>query len=101
MFSKTASFILYKHIITTRGDVSGSYHKFFITCFEEKKHSLFLGGMGGWGVVHNCTIFLCSLDVRNIVQGGDPLYGSISAGREKWPFNVIFFLKVEPPCDQT
>ena len=23
---------------------------------------------------HNCTIFLCSLDVRNIVQGGDPLY---------------------------
>ena len=25
-------------------------------------------------VVHNCTIFLCSLDVRNIVQGGDPLY---------------------------
>ena len=28
-------------------------------------------------------------------------YGSVSAGREKWPFNVIFFLKVEPPCDQT
>ena len=28
-------------------------------------------------------------------------YGSISAGREKWPFNVLFFLKVEPPCDQT
>ena len=29
----------------------------------------------GWHwVVHNCTIFLCSLDVRNIVQGGDPLY---------------------------
>ena len=25
-------------------------------------------------IVHNCTIFLCSLDVRNIVQGGDPLY---------------------------
>ena len=25
-------------------------------------------------VVHNCTIFLCSLDVRNKVQGGDPLY---------------------------
>ena len=25
-------------------------------------------------LVHNCTIFLCSLDVRNIVQGGDPLY---------------------------
>ena len=25
-------------------------------------------------VVHKCTIFLCSLDVRDIVQGGDPLY---------------------------
>ena len=25
-------------------------------------------------LVHNCTIFLCSLDVRNIVQGGNPLY---------------------------
>ena len=29
---------------------------------------------GDDNVVHNCTIFLCSLDVRNIVQGGDPLY---------------------------
>ena len=29
------------------------------------------------------------------------LYGSVSAGREKRPFNVLFFLKVEPPCDQT
>ena len=28
------------------------------------------------GVVHNCTIFLWSLDVRNIVQGGDPLYAA-------------------------
>ena len=29
-------------------------------------------------------------------------YGSVSAGREKWPFNVLFsFFKVEPPCDQT
>ena len=28
-------------------------------------------------------------------------YGSVYAGREKWPFNVISFLKVEPPCDQT
>ena len=23
-------------------------------------------------------------------------YGSVSAGREKWPFRVTFFLKVEP-----
>ena len=30
--------------------------------------------LGGTILVHNCTIFLCSLDVRNIVQGGDPLY---------------------------
>ena len=29
-------------------------------------------------VVHNCTIFLCSLDVRNIVQGGDPLYAAVN-----------------------
>ena len=29
------------------------------------------------------------------------IYGSVSAGREKWPLNVLFFLKVEPPCDQT
>ena len=28
----------------------------------------------GYHIEHNCTIFLCSLDVRNIVQGGDPLY---------------------------
>ena len=28
------------------------------------------------------------------------IYGSVSAAREKWPFNVLFFLKVEPPCDQ-
>ena len=28
-------------------------------------------------------------------------YGSVCAGREKWLFNVIFFLKVEPSCDQT
>ena len=28
-------------------------------------------------------------------------YGSVSAGREKWPFRVIFFQKVEPSCDQT
>ena len=29
---------------------------------------------GTTDLVHNCTIFLCSLDVRNIVRGGDPLY---------------------------
>ena len=29
------------------------------------------------------------------------IYGSVSAGREKCPFYVIFFLKVERSCDQT
>ena len=28
-------------------------------------------------------------------------YGSVSAGRGKCLFNVLFFLKVKPPCDQT
>ena len=41
------------------------------------------------GVVHNCTIFLCSLDVRNIVQGGDPLYAAVNykhgCGGFIWP----------------
>ena len=37
----------------------------------------------------------------NYSGGGRHAYGSVSAGREKWPFNVLFFLKVEPPCDQT
>ena len=27
-------------------------------------------GNGGIKVVHNCTIFLCSLDVRNIIDEG-------------------------------
>ena len=29
-------------------------------------------------IVHNCIIFFCSLDVRNIVQGGDPLYAVVN-----------------------
>ena len=28
-------------------------------------------------------------------------YGSVSAGREFWPFRVIFFQKVERSCGQT
>ena len=35
------------------------------------------------------------------VSDWQSIYGSVSAGREKRPFNVLFFLKVEPPCDQT
>ena len=30
-----------------------------------------------------------------------PPYMSVSAGRGKCLFNVLFFLKVKPPCDQT
>ena len=29
------------------------------------------------------------------------IYGSVSAGREFWPFRVIFFQKVERSCGQT
>ena len=38
---------------------------------------------------------------KNIKRLDVYTYGSVSAGREKWPFNVLFFLKVEPPYDQT
>ena len=42
------------------------------TCFLEK---FFVSKIKGRApLVHNCTIFLWSLDIRNIVQGGDPLY---------------------------
>ena len=49
------------------------------------------------GVVHNCTIFLWSLDVRNIVQGGGPLYAAVNhkqgCGGCIWPKWVRFFEK--------
>ena len=38
---------------------------------------------------------------ENLLNVKVRIYGSVSAGREKWPFNVLFFLKVEPLCDQT
>ena len=48
-------------------------------------------------LVHNCTIFLCSLDVRNIVQAGDPLYAGFlstqGSGGYTWPKWVQFFCK--------
>ena len=34
--------------------------------------------------------------LRNVT---DMAYGSVSAGREFWPFRVIFFQKVKPFCD--
>ena len=49
------------------------------------------------GVVHNCTIFLLPLDVRNIVQGGDPLYAAVNykqgCGGCIWPKWVRFLAK--------
>ena len=48
-------------------------------------------------IVHNCIIFFCSLDVRNIVQGGDPLYAAVNhkqgCGGYTWPKWVRFFAK--------
>ena len=44
-------------------------------------------------------------DDHGDLQGSEVLYayayGSVSAGRGKWLFHVLFFLKVEAPCDQT
>ena len=31
------------------------------------------------------------LESRRFVMVRDSAYGSVSAGREKWPFNVLFF----------
>ena len=34
------------------------------------------------------------LNILNLVSSiWNHIYGSVSAGREKWPFNVLFFLK--------
>ena len=41
------------------------------THFVKKKKGV------GAVLAHNCTIFLCSLNVGNIVQGGIPLYASV------------------------
>ena len=52
------------------------------------------------GLVHKSTIFLCSLDVRNIVQGGDPLYAGVNhkegCGGHNLPKWVRLFAK--NPC---
>ena len=48
-------------------------------------------------IVHYCIIFFCSLDVRNIVQGGDPLYAVVNhkegCGGHNLPKWVRFFLQ--------
>ena len=55
-------------------------------------------------IEHSClALFNCRQSDRAqvVTRRSTSSYGSVSAGREKWPFNVLFFLKVEPPCDQT
>ena len=49
--------------------------------------------------IYNQNVF-CSLHIVWVLYY-IYTYGSVSAGQEKWPFNVLFFFKVEPPCDQT
>ena len=68
------------------------------TCFLEK---FFVSKIKGRApLVHNCTIFLWSLDVRNIVQGGDPLYAGVNhkegCGGHNLPKWVRFFLQKTP-----
>ena len=38
----------------------------------------------------DCGLYTTLHDVLNWVEMENP-YGSVSAGREKWPFNVLFF----------
>ena len=45
---------------------------------------------------------LCNVQENEIsVSSKKIIYGSVSAGREFWPFRVIFFQKVECSCGQT
>ena len=46
-------------------------------------------------------IYFGHFGLHRIFRAFKPSYGSVSAGREKCPFNIIFFLKVERSCDQT
>ena len=58
-------------------------------------------GVWGWqlqGLRLDRTGYLWLL---NLVVNHKPTYGSVSAGRGKWPFRVTFFLKVERSCGQT
>ena len=43
---------------------------------QNKRSDLYIYNADVW-VVHNCTIFLCSLDLGNIVPRGDPLNVSV------------------------
>ena len=50
---------------------------------------------------NSCVLYCAAVSEKYEDQSQRNPYGSVSAGREKWPFNVLFFLKVEPQCDQT
>ena len=56
----------------------------FVTDDDRKKPFLVQGATGTY-----CIMYVYTYNV------------SVSAGREFWPFRVIFFQKVEPSCDQT
>ena len=50
-----------------------------------------------WGNYFELYIFI----MDKVCQLLGNTYGSVSAGREKCPFNIIFFLKVERSCGQS
>ena len=53
-----------------------------------------------WGNQSVESGYVIRIDIKSLCHHRS--YGSVSAGREKWLFNVLFFfLKAEPPCDQT
>ena len=43
------------------------------------------------GPVASLCLWLCLLFSAVLIY--ENIYGSVSAGREKWPFNVLFFFK--------
>ena len=55
-----------------------------------------------WFVNWNIFAIFCQMTIWDLLTRKlRGVYGSVSAGRGKCLFNVLFFLKVKPPCDQT
>ena len=67
-----------------KAEISPNPHSLSALCNKKRAESSQNPPLDGWWVVGwvvwlvHCTIFLCSLDVGNIVQGGDPLYASVN-----------------------
>ena len=77
-----------------------------------RKHGATHCSHGDHNLFWTCDLLLSSMRRQYLTEGhivcnkktktkATHTYGSVSAGREKWPFNVLFFLKVELLCDQT